>query len=50
MGDIEAKGVYTVDYRLIIDDRPVMVRLRAAMIEDRDGPRLVVGINNMDAI
>ena len=50
MGDIEAKGVYTVDYRLMIDDRPVMVRLRAAMIEDRDGPRLVVGINNMDAI
>ncbi|MBQ7582982.1 MAG: EAL domain-containing protein [Lachnospiraceae bacterium] len=50
MKDIEEKGVYSLKYRLLIEDKPVNVCLRAAMIEDREGPRLIVGVNNMDML
>lgn len=41
-------GTYNLTYRLMIDGKPNKVGLRAAMIEDKDGPRLIVGVNNLD--
>lgn len=46
---IERNGYYTFDYRLLMDGSPVFVQLKAAMVEESDGPRLIVGINDVDA-
>ena len=48
MKTIEKDGVFNLRYRLMMDGKPTNVCLRAAMIEDVDGPRLIVGINNLD--
>ena len=46
---IERNGYFTFDYRLLMDGSPVFVQLKAAMVEESDGPRLIVGINDVDA-
>ena len=49
MSTIETDGVFSMDYRLMLEGKPVYVRLRAAMVEEKDGKQLVVGINNINA-
>ena len=49
MAEIRRSGMYTLTYRLIIGGRPTHVQLRAAMVEEKDGPRLIVGINNIES-
>ena len=50
MKEIRSNGVYSLTYRLIMDEEPVYVNLKATMIEDKDGSQqLIVGINNIDA-
>lgn len=41
----ENGGVYKITYRLMINDEPVRVSLRAGMVNDSDGKQLIVGIN-----
>ena len=33
----------------MINDTPTYVSLRAALVEEKDGPQLIVGICNIDA-
>ena len=47
--EIENSGIFVLSYRLVIDGKPRYVQLKAAMVEETDGPRLVVGINDVDA-
>ncbi|MBQ1506877.1 MAG: GGDEF and EAL domain-containing protein [Ruminococcus sp.] len=47
--EISEKGAYLHNYRLIIDGKSVHVCLRAAIIEETDGPRIIVGLTNSDA-
>lgn len=49
MEEVERSGMFAMTYRLIIGGKPTYVRLRAAMVEEKDGPRLIVGINNIDS-
>ena len=49
MAEIERSGIFTLDYRLIMEGVPVYVQMKAALVEEKDGPRLVVGLNNVDA-
>ena len=42
-------GIYTWGYRLVMDGRPLHVQMKAAMVEEREGPRLIVGLNDIDA-
>ncbi len=47
--EIENSGVFVLSYRLVVDGKPRYVQLKAAMVDEADGPRLVVGVNDIDA-
>ena len=47
--EIENHGVFSLDYRLMLQEGPVYVNLNAAMVEEKDGEQLVIGVNNIDA-
>ncbi|MBO4452863.1 MAG: EAL domain-containing protein [Clostridia bacterium] len=49
MSEIEHGGIFTLGYRFIMEGRPIHVQMKAAMVEEKEGPRLVVGLNNIDA-
>ena len=47
--DIRENGLFTLDYRLMIGGVPRFVRLKAALIEEKDGPQLIIGVNDIDS-
>ena len=49
LADIRRDGLFTITYRLMIDGKPRYVQLKAAMVEEQDGPRLIVGLSDIDA-
>lgn len=49
MREIDENGLFVLQYRLVIDGEPIYISARAALVEEKDGPRLIVGINNVDA-
>ena len=49
MAEIEHHGIFTVSYRLVMDAKPIYVQLKAAMVEEKEGRRLIVGINDIDS-
>ena len=48
LAEVARGGVFTLGYRLLVEDAPLHVQMKAAMVEEREGPRLVVGLNNID--
>ena len=48
MRDIGQTGLFEFNYRLMIAGEPVHVSLRAAIVEEKDGPRMIVGISNIE--
>jgi diguanylate cyclase (GGDEF)-like protein len=49
MAEVKRSGIFTLVYRLMMDGKPVYVQLKAAMVEEKEGPRLIVGIYDIDA-
>ena len=49
MEEIGQNGIYELIYRLMIDGTPTYVSLKAALVEEKDGSRLIVGVSNIDA-
>ncbi len=49
LSEIERSGIFAVTYRIMLDGEPGYVQLKAAMVEEDEGPRLIVGIQNIDA-
>ena len=49
MAEVERSGIFTLGYRIMIEGKPVHYQLKAAMVEEKEGPRLVVGLNDIDA-
>ena len=49
LSEIRRSGIFALTYRLVIRGRPTYVQLRAAMVEEKERRRLVVGINDIDA-
>lgn len=47
--EIERNGLFVLTYRLMIQEKPVYVRLKCSMVEEAEGRRLIVGINDVDA-
>ncbi|MCR4989969.1 MAG: EAL domain-containing protein [Lachnospiraceae bacterium] len=37
--------VYKIHYRLMIKGEPVKITLRAGLVEEKDGPQLIIGVN-----
>ena len=49
LSEVEQNGIFTLSYRLIMNGMPHYVQLKAAMVEEKEGARLVIGINDIDA-
>ena len=49
LAEIERHGIFSVSYRLMLDGKPRYVQLRAAIVEEKEGPRMIVGISDIDA-
>ena len=49
MEEVANNGIFTLSFRLMVDCEPRYVQLKAAIVEEQDGRRLVVGVNDIDA-
>ena len=49
MEEIRRNGIFTLSYRLMMEGKPRYVQLKAAMVEEKEGKRLVVGVSDIDA-
>ena len=49
MREIRENGLFVLQYRLVFEGKPMYINLRAALVEEKDGPHLIVGLNNIDA-
>ena len=45
----KASNTAAIYNHLIMEGKPVHVQMKAAMMEEKDGPRLIVGLNDIDA-
>ncbi len=48
LDEITSRGVFETQYRLMLNDEPVKVRLRAVMMEEDGDERVLIGISRMD--
>ena len=46
---IRNNGLFTLVYRLMMEGSSLYVQMNAAMVEEKEGPRLIVGLNDIDA-
>ena len=46
---IKKNGFFAFNYRLMINGKPTYVTLKAALVEEKDGPQIIVGVSNVDA-
>ena len=49
LSTIERDGIFTLSYRVMMNGTPLHVQMNAAMVTEKDGPRLIVGLNDVDA-
>ena len=49
MAEIKENGIFTLVYRVMMDGKPLHVQMNAAMVEEKEGMRLIVGLNDIDA-
>ena len=49
MAQVERNGIFTFSYRLMMENGPVHVQMKAALVEEQEGMRLIVGLNDVDA-
>lgn len=47
--EIDRSGSFNLHYRFIMKERPVYVQMKAAMVEEKEGLRLIVGLYDIDA-
>ena len=45
---IEQSGVFSIRYRLMLGGEPKYVTLRAALVDEKDGTQMIVGVTNVD--
>lgn len=49
LAEIERCGIFSLGYRMLTGGRPTYYMLKAALVEEKEGPRLVVGLVNIDS-
>ncbi len=49
ISEIEKEGLFAMTYRLIIDDEPHFVQIKAALVEEDEGNRLILGVHDIHA-
>lgn len=50
LAETENGGVFALTFRLLLRDEPMFVQLKAAIVDETEGRRLVVGINDIDSL
>ena len=48
MAEIRQNGIFTLSYRLMMKGKPNYVQMKAAVVEEPEGSRLIVGISDVD--
>ena len=46
--DIEEKGLFVLHYRIMINDVPTYIALKGGVVQEKDGPQLIIGVVNID--
>ena len=46
---INETGMFTLNYRLMLKGMPNHVSLRAALVQEKDGPQLIIGVTDIEA-
>ena len=46
---IEQNGLFSIDYRLMMGGEPRYVSLKGALVQEADGPMLIMGVSDIDA-
>ena len=49
LAEIERSGIFSWGYRLMMNGRPIHIQMKAAMVVEKEGPRLILGLNDIDA-
>ena len=49
LSEIERCGTFSLTYRVLVKGKPNFVQLKAAMVDEKEGRRLIVGLNDIDA-
>lgn len=49
LASIERDGLFVLVYRLLVDGKPRYVQMNGAMVEEKEGKRLIIGLNDIDA-
>ena len=49
LSEVKQNGIFTLSYRLMMDGRPRYVQMKAAMVEEKEGKQLIIGINDIDS-
>ena len=49
LAEIGRSGIFTLVYRVMMKGRPLHVQMTAAIVEEKEGTRLIVGLNDIDA-
>ena len=49
MAEIRVNGIFTLVYRVMMNGQPLHVQMNAAVVEEKEGARLIVGLNDIDA-
>ena len=48
LAEIGRSGLFSLTFRVNMEEKPRYVQLRAAMVQEQEGRRLIVGINDVD--
>ena len=49
LSEVKQNGIFTLSYRLMMDGKPRYVQMKAAMVEEKEGKQLIIGINDIDS-
>ena len=47
--EIAKAGYFSMRYRMMMDGKPHYMSLRAVLVEEQEGPLLIIGVNDIDA-
>ena len=48
LSEIRQKGLFSMQYRMYLNGEPKYVNMQAALVNENDGPQLIIGVNNVD--
>ncbi|MBQ4250259.1 MAG: response regulator [Clostridia bacterium] len=49
MSILERDGSFTMKYRLMVDENPTWVSMKATLLDDKNGRHIIIGTNNISA-